>query len=109
MSEGINNKTKIIAAIIISFIIGVSIGYLLKTSATDTSQEDKIYTLREHYEKEIFDLSERVDQLEKQISELQTTMLPEPIKIGQILPLTGSLGVYSEGFVCERGLFRPIY
>ncbi|MFC1803724.1 ABC transporter substrate-binding protein [Thermoproteota archaeon] len=83
MSEGISNNTKIIAAIIISLVIGASIGYLMKPSK----------------EEEISVLTDRVNQLEAQVSELQSSMLPDPIKIGHILPLTGPLGVYSEGFL----------
>jgi branched-chain amino acid transport system substrate-binding protein len=83
MSEGISNNTKLIAAVIISIVVGGALGYLIKPS-----QAEQISTL-----------NERINQLETQVSELESMMLPDTIKIGHILPLTGPLGVYSEGFL----------
>jgi branched-chain amino acid transport system substrate-binding protein len=83
MVEGMSNTTKLAIAVIISLVVGAAIGNFAKPGK----------------EAEILELNNRVNQLETQVSDLQATMLPDPIKIGHILPLTGPLGVYSEGFL----------
>ncbi len=83
MAEGMSDTTKLAAAVIISLIIGAAIGFSAKPSK----------------DAEILELGDRVNQLETQVSTLQAAMLPDPIKVGHILPLTGPLGVYSEGFL----------